>query len=548
VARGSVINGRYRLVQRIGSGATGEVYEAVDDVANRPVAVKLLYPHYAREPGNRSRFERELEVVRRLSHPQIVEVHDTGWDAGRETLFIVMELLRGRTLGDLFTRDPPSPRRDLFGVVLEALGGLAAAHAQGVIHRDIKPENVFIDARTEPSRVRWIDFGLAKHIEGDHLTLTEYALGTPTHMAPEQATKARDVTFAADVWSVGVLMYRIAAGFAPFEGDGPYEVLLKSTTSPPPPLVGVPPPVARLIGACLEKEATRRPPDAEVLRSRLEAVLRDPSLAGWLDEPSTSATALELEHTLTSPESAGAPSASTEPRTAPSAPAPAEQSEEAKAAARRAPDPSPARARRAALAVGGVGLALGLVSVLWMARPNDRAAVRLVAPPPRSEPRFETSFEASSGVADPRPPQRPAVDAPAAPKAEAISPPSARRRRAPEPATVEPSPSEPAGASGPPAREASKTRAASPAGPPAAEPDVAAGAPSAPPAPPTEGSDEDDGSASGAPGPTGGTPSESPSDSDEGGASRGEGAGEGEKGPESDDGDTQIQPEDLITF
>ena len=368
--------GRYRLVRRLGRGATGEVYEAVD--GDRVVALKLLYPHYAGDATNRSRFDRELEVVRGLEHPNIVRPLDTGWDERRETLFLVMELLEGVTLADELSREPPASRRVLVQHLLEALDGLAAAHAAGVVHRDIKPENVFIDQKLEPPRARIIDFGLAKHVASDHLTLTEFALGTPTYMAPEQATRARDASFAADVWSVGVLLYRVAAGFVPFEGEGPYDVLLKSTMQPPPPLVGVPAPMARLIGACLEKDAERRPASAGELKVRLQEAMVDPEVDAWLESPSApvedggDATLTALE----TPSSRPALEASSADR-APSG------------IARPEAPPSRRRTYEVAGLVFGLGL-VGLVTGGVLGGMMASTPVELAKPPPTSEARYRS--------------------------------------------------------------------------------------------------------------------------------------------------------------
>ncbi|NJK88430.1 MAG: serine/threonine protein kinase, partial [Myxococcales bacterium] len=155
-----VIAGRYRLLGRLGCGSTGEVFRAAD-MANGegPVALKLLYPHYARKEINRSRFQREVEVVRALENPHIVAVTETGWDTPSETLFIVMELLEGETFAQLLDQRPRHRRRVLLRYVVHALEGLRAAHLARVVHRDIKPENIFIDVRSNPPRARLIDFG-----------------------------------------------------------------------------------------------------------------------------------------------------------------------------------------------------------------------------------------------------------------------------------------------------------------------------------------------------------------------------------------------------
>jgi serine/threonine-protein kinase len=400
--------GRYRLVRRLGRGATGEVYEAVD--GDRAVALKLLYPHYAGDATNRSRFDRELEVVRGLDHPNIVRPLDTGWDERRETLFLVMELLEGATLADELSQEPPASRRALVQHVLEALDGLAAAHAAGVVHRDIKPENVFIDQKLEPPRARIIDFGLAKHVASDHLTLTEFALGTPTYMAPEQATRARDASFAADVWSVGVLLYRIAAGFVPFEGEGPYDVLLKSTMQPPPPLVGVPAPMARLIGACLQKDAERRPASAGELKVSLQEAMADSEVDVWLESPSAPVEN-GVDATLTA---LGTPSSRQGIDASPPDRAPPSGSER----------PEAPRSRWRMYEVAGLVLGLGLAGLVTGGVLGEMTAstpVELAKPPPT----FEARYRSQRLRVEPRPTQLEDADRPAPPPARGPARPGA---------------------------------------------------------------------------------------------------------------------------
>jgi serine/threonine-protein kinase len=206
---------RYRDPVRIGAGAMGDLYRAVDGVLNRPVAVKLLAERFAEDEEIRSRFAREALVAARLSgEPHTVTIFDVGEWRGRP--FMVMEYLGGGTVEQILRRDTPSLER-----ALELLGqaalALDAAHSLGVVHRDIKPANLLLD---DAGSIRVADFGVATAAGLDSLTLTGTVIGTAGYLAPEQA-QGRPVTAASDRYALGVVAYELLTGTRPFARESP---------------------------------------------------------------------------------------------------------------------------------------------------------------------------------------------------------------------------------------------------------------------------------------------------------------------------------------
>ncbi len=210
-----IIAGRYRLGQPLGSGGMAEVFEAMDERLERPVAVKLLRAELSGDPGLRRRFEVEARAAARLVHPNVVGVFDTGEVGDRP--YIVMERLPGATLADRLREgrlDEPETRR----LASEVLGALAAAHAAGILHRDIKPSNI-LWARDGSAKVA--DFGIAKGMESLHdaptndITATNLVIGTPAYLAPERLLGS-PATPRSDLWSLGAVLYEALAGVRPF--------------------------------------------------------------------------------------------------------------------------------------------------------------------------------------------------------------------------------------------------------------------------------------------------------------------------------------------
>jgi tRNA A-37 threonylcarbamoyl transferase component Bud32 len=237
VAEGVVIGGRYRVGRLLGRGGMAEVYDAYDQRLARRVAVKLLRPELAAHPGVRRRFEAEARAAARLSHPNVVAVHDTGEDDGRA--YIVMERLPGETLADRLAAEPGHVDQGwLRQIAVEVLAALGAAHGAGIVHRDVKPSNILL---AQDGRAKVADFGIAKTTEGlggssgqdRDLTAVGVVIGTPAYLAPERLD-GRVATPQSDLYAVGVILYEGLTGRQPFAGTTPLSVAYMVRHEPPP--------------------------------------------------------------------------------------------------------------------------------------------------------------------------------------------------------------------------------------------------------------------------------------------------------------------------
>lgn len=278
---------RYTFGSLIGRGSMGAVYEATD-ADGRVVALKILHAEVAEHEMAITRFEREVQLARRIEHPAVPEIFDWGQlTDGR--LYLAMERLHGDSL-EGWWETPGRSRALAMELLLESLGPLAAAHRLGIVHRDLKPENVFVieppDAR---GRVRLLDFGIARDLDEDakSKTATGVAVGTPVYMSPEQATKPRLASLPTDVWSFGVMMYEALCGELPFDGDTPHAVIIAVATAAHVPLVerapGLHPDLLALVERCLQKDPSRRPRDAGAVEELLGALLARPEVVQTID-------------------------------------------------------------------------------------------------------------------------------------------------------------------------------------------------------------------------------------------------------------------------
>lgn len=222
---GEKIGRRYELRRRLGSGATGVVFEAVHTVIGKRVALKWLYRQLAKNRTTAQRFLNEARAACRIDHPNVIDVFDAGRDG--DSLFLVMEVLRGEPLSSRIHRGFEQPH-DLVELVLPALEGVGAAHQVGIVHRDLKPENIFLcgPTRGRPSQVKVLDFGVSKlrkagsSSSGEQLTRAGAYVGSPFYTAPEQITNCNEVDGRADVYSFGVILYEaLTGGQLPHEAD-----------------------------------------------------------------------------------------------------------------------------------------------------------------------------------------------------------------------------------------------------------------------------------------------------------------------------------------
>ena len=228
----TVLNQRYELQRRVGRGGMADVFLARDQLLDRPVALKVLFPEFAQDPAFVERFRREAQAAANLNHPNIVGVYDWGEAAG--TYYIVMEYIDGRSLADVLRSERRvSPDRCADAAIAVALA-LASAHASGVIHRDIKPANILI---THEGQVKVADFGIARALNSAHeqdLTQTGSVMGTASYFSPEQA-QGLQLDARSDLYSLGVVMYEMLAGKPPFTGENPVAIAYKQVHEAPVP-------------------------------------------------------------------------------------------------------------------------------------------------------------------------------------------------------------------------------------------------------------------------------------------------------------------------
>jgi eukaryotic-like serine/threonine-protein kinase len=275
VGEGSTIDGRYRLLQRIGSGGMADVWLAEDPHLQRRVALKILHRRFAQDREFVERFRREAEAAAGLSHPNIVAVYDRGDVEG--TYYIAMQLLEGRSLKALIDQGlTPEQATPLIRQVLEAAG---YAHRHGVVHRDLKPQNVIVD---DEGKATVTDFGIAR-AGASEITQAGSVMGTPHYLSPEQA-QGQAVTAVSDLYSVGVILYEALTGRVPFEADSAVAIAMKQVSTAPQRPSSIAPNVSPALDAvvmrALEKDPGRRFQSAEAFIAALDAGARDPSAEG----------------------------------------------------------------------------------------------------------------------------------------------------------------------------------------------------------------------------------------------------------------------------
>ncbi len=268
IGSGTVIDGRYEILQRVGSGGMADVYEASDELLGRRVAVKVLHHRFAEDQEFVERFRREASSAAGLSHPNVVAIFDRGsWD---HTYYIAMEYLPGRTLKQI-VREGPLPAAVAIDVILQILRAARFAHRRGVIHRDLKPHNVILD---EEGRAKVTDFGIARAGASD-MTLTGSIMGTAQYLSPEQA-QGHMVTEASDLYAIGVVLYELLTGRVPFDGETAVTIALQHISSAPPPpssvCAAVPTALDAVVLTALAKDPTRRYTSADAMIEALEAV------------------------------------------------------------------------------------------------------------------------------------------------------------------------------------------------------------------------------------------------------------------------------------
>jgi serine/threonine protein kinase len=277
---GTLLGGRYRLDARIGRGGMSTVYRAFDTVLERPVAIKLMHREIASDSDQLERFRREARAVAQLNHPHIVTVIDAGEDIsldggqqGQSTPYIVLEYVEGETLKERIRREGALEVPQAIAYAIELARALGAAHERLIVHRDVKPQNVLIG---EEGGAKITDFGIARSLTEEGLTVAGRVLGTTDYVSPEQAL-GQPVTGQSDLYSLGIVFYEMLTGEVPFHGDSPVAVAMRHVREDVPDVQRLRPEVsaatASVLDRALAKDLRRRYANAASMVADLEEVL-----------------------------------------------------------------------------------------------------------------------------------------------------------------------------------------------------------------------------------------------------------------------------------
>ncbi len=264
--------GQFRVVERIGAGGMATVFKAYQPTLDRYVAIKVLPPHHARDQVFVKRFVQEARSVAKLTHPNIVQIHDFSSEEESNLTYIVMEYVEGGTLKDRLKRALPVP--EAVGYIIQAAEGLDCAHRNGIVHRDVKPANMLL---RKDGHLLLSDFGIAKILEGTtNLTRVGTGIGTPQYMSPEQGT-GQGVDRRSDIYSLGIVFFHCLTGRVPFTADSPLSVTLKHIHEPIPAdrlhVEGVPSPIVQVVLQMTAKNAHERYQSAEAVVDALTQAL-----------------------------------------------------------------------------------------------------------------------------------------------------------------------------------------------------------------------------------------------------------------------------------
>lgn len=276
---GRTLDEKYCVEERLGAGGMGVVYRARHLLMGRPVAIKVLHQRLVEDESARARFQTEARAAVKLQHPNAVSVSDFG-QTPEGCFYIVMELLEGRTLREILTREAPIETARAVSIMLQISDAVAAAHEAKIIHRDLKPLNILVTQSAEqPAVVKVLDFGIATlgkdEFDDEDSTTPGQAssvIGTPRYMAPEQSNGS-ELTPAADVYSLGVILYEMLTGMTPFTGSTPEEIAEKHANNlavlPREIVAAIPEDLERLVLKALEKQPAERPANAAEFRQEL---------------------------------------------------------------------------------------------------------------------------------------------------------------------------------------------------------------------------------------------------------------------------------------
>jgi eukaryotic-like serine/threonine-protein kinase len=249
---GTLLSGRFRLEEKIGSGGMSTVYRAFDETLERWVAIKIMHREISDDPQQIERFRREARAVARLSNPHVVTVIDAGEDEGYP--YIVFEYVAGETLKERIKRVGRLPVTEAVAYAIEIGRALQAAHGARLVHRDVKPQNVLIDPE---GRAKVTDFGIARSLEAEGLTVTGRVLGTTDYVAPEQAL-GEEVTEQSDIYALGVVLYEMLVGTVPFKADTQVGVAMKHVKEPLPDVREPRPEISAAVASIVDRATAKQ--------------------------------------------------------------------------------------------------------------------------------------------------------------------------------------------------------------------------------------------------------------------------------------------------
>lgn len=279
VILGKMLDGRYELVEFLGKGGMALVYRAIDQRTGHSVAVKILRPEFNQDEEFLGRFEREATTASKMSHHNIVNLLDVGQD--REIRYLVMEYVRGRTLKEVIQQKGALPPAVAAQIGIRILSALQHAHKNGIIHRDIKPQNILVHS---DGLIKVSDFGIARVAGSNTISHNDSLMGSVHYFSPEQA-QGKEVTFASDLYSAGVVLYEMMTGQPPFDGETPVAIALQHISGKARPISelnpAVPPAMERVVAKAMEKQPESRYQSALEMAQDLQRALQEPD-GTWL--------------------------------------------------------------------------------------------------------------------------------------------------------------------------------------------------------------------------------------------------------------------------
>src|ERR1700676_58087 len=264
---GMLLAGRYEILDRLGGGGMGTVYKARDREVDRVVALKVIRAELANDSDILSRFKQELILARKVTHKNVIRIFDLGRASGIR--FITMEYIEGQDLRSLVKKQGRLTPEQSVTFIQQVCLALDAAHGEGIVHRDLKPQNIMVDPQ---GKIFVMDFGIARSVGGEGLTMTGALVGTPEYMSPEQV-KGEEVDGRSDIFSLGIIFYELLTGKLPFHAETAQQAMYKRTVERPTPVAREDPSLSFLsdiVSKCLEIDREQRFQSAREVRSSLE--------------------------------------------------------------------------------------------------------------------------------------------------------------------------------------------------------------------------------------------------------------------------------------